>query len=246
MTTATSGAAWPIRPCRPREDAVRLPRDAPGADPAQARRPLRHARSRRRDAQPGRRRDAGRTAAPTSSSSRTGRTSRAASSATREMEGMLDGHALCVSARPAGTVFLAVRMGLFRSNDRAAKLAGHGGRPLLARHLRPRYPRLAAGPARALRVPEPGRRSEDGSLYRSGDLGETLDARGRRREPSSTMMAVALHPRDAKQIYTVARNGQVFGNRTAAGVGRVPAARAGQTGLRASLRVKRFLHSEGV
>ncbi|HEY7869027.1 MAG TPA: hypothetical protein VIF59_07360, partial [Methylomirabilota bacterium] len=37
-----------------------------------------------------------------------------------EMEGMLDGHALCVSAAAPGTVILALRMGLFRSTDRGA------------------------------------------------------------------------------------------------------------------------------
>ena len=35
-----------------------------------------------------------------------------------EIEGMLDGHALAVSAAAPGTVFLANRMGLFRSDDR--------------------------------------------------------------------------------------------------------------------------------
>lgn len=36
------------------------------------------------------------------------------------LEGMLDGHAVCVSAARPGTVFLAVRMGLFQSADRGA------------------------------------------------------------------------------------------------------------------------------
>ena len=35
-----------------------------------------------------------------------------------DMEGMLDSHALCMSSAQPGTVFLAVRMGLFRSGDR--------------------------------------------------------------------------------------------------------------------------------
>ena len=37
-----------------------------------------------------------------------------------EIEGMLDGHALCVSAARPGTVTLAVRMGLFQSADRGS------------------------------------------------------------------------------------------------------------------------------
>src|SRR5687768_3500791 len=35
-----------------------------------------------------------------------------------DIEGMMDGHALCVSGAQEGTIFLAVRMGLFRSADR--------------------------------------------------------------------------------------------------------------------------------
>src|SRR5439155_920118 len=37
-----------------------------------------------------------------------------------DIEGMLDGHAVCVSAARPGTVFLALRMGLFQSTDRGA------------------------------------------------------------------------------------------------------------------------------
>src|SRR5207244_11471702 len=37
-----------------------------------------------------------------------------------ENEGMLDSHALTVSSALPGTVFLAVRMGLFRSTDRGS------------------------------------------------------------------------------------------------------------------------------
>src|SRR5262245_9771739 len=35
-----------------------------------------------------------------------------------DIEGMMDGHALCVSAARPGAVFLALRMGLFQSDDR--------------------------------------------------------------------------------------------------------------------------------
>src|SRR5258708_22530893 len=42
-----------------------------------------------------------------------------------EMEGMLDGHALCVSGAASGTVILALRIGLFRSTDQAAHCKDH-------------------------------------------------------------------------------------------------------------------------
>jgi photosystem II stability/assembly factor-like uncharacterized protein len=59
----------------------------------------------------------------------------------------------------------------------------------------------------------PAARSEDGSLYRSADLGETWPRFDRGVKAESTMMAVALHPRDADSVYCVSRTGQVFGTR---------------------------------
>jgi len=59
----------------------------------------------------------------------------------------------------------------------------------------------------------PAARSEDGSLYRSADLGETWTRFDRGVKAESTMMAVALHPRDADSVYCVSRTGQVFGTR---------------------------------
>ena len=73
-----------------------------------------------------------------------------------EIEGMLDGHALACSAAAPGTVFLANRMGLFRSADRGEHLGGHGDRPLLAADLWPRHPHLAARPEGAVRGAQPG------------------------------------------------------------------------------------------
>lgn len=126
-------------------------------------------------------------------------------------EGMLDGHALCVSAAAPGTVFLAVRMGLFRSVDRG--LTWHDievGRfsPLTyGRDIRvsPHDPRLLYA------CLSPAARSQDGSLYRSGDLGQTWTRFDHGVKADSTMMAVALHPRDPDQVYCVSRFGQVFG-----------------------------------
>lgn len=130
-----------------------------------------------------------------------------------EMEGMLDGHALAVSAAASGTVFLALRMGLFRSTDRATHWkdmeVGRFSPLTYSRDIRvsPHDPRVLYA------CLSPAARSEDGSLYRSDDLGETWTRFDRGVKAESTMMAVALHPRDAGSVYCVSRTGQVFGTR---------------------------------
>jgi photosystem II stability/assembly factor-like uncharacterized protein len=130
-----------------------------------------------------------------------------------ETEGMLDGHALCVSAARPGAVVLAVRMGLFRSDDRGASwqdLEVRRFSPLTyARDVRvsPHDPR------RLYACLSPAARSQDGSLYRSADFGESWTRIDHDVKAESTMMAVALHPRDPDQVYSVARLGQVFGTR---------------------------------
>jgi len=54
-------------------------------------------------------------------------------------------------------------------------------------------------------------RSEDGSLYRSADLGATWKRFDHGVKANSTMMAVALHHGDPDQVFCVSRTGQVFG-----------------------------------
>ncbi|HET8531210.1 MAG TPA: hypothetical protein VFO08_08680, partial [Methylomirabilota bacterium] len=132
-----------------------------------------------------------------------------------EMEGMLDGHALCVSGAASGTVFLALRMGLFRSTDRAAHWqdmeVGRFSPLTYSRDVRvsPQDPRVLYA------CLSPAARSEDGSLYRSADLGETWSRFDHGVKAESTLMAVALHPRDADRVYCVSRTGQVFGTEDA-------------------------------
>jgi photosystem II stability/assembly factor-like uncharacterized protein len=129
-----------------------------------------------------------------------------------DTEGMLDGHALCVSAASPGTVFLAVRMGLFRSADRGTSWkdmeVGRFSPLTYARDVRvsPQDPRVLYA------CLSPAARSEDGSIYRSADLGETWTRFDRGVKADSTMMAVALHPRDPNQVYCASRSGQVFGS----------------------------------
>lgn len=128
-----------------------------------------------------------------------------------EMEGMLDGHALCVSAAAPGTVILALRMGLFRSTDRGAHWkdmeVGRFSPLTYGRDIRvsPQDPKVLYA------CLSPAARSEDGSLYRSADLGETWTRFDHGVKAESTMMAVALHPRDASSVYCASRTGQVFG-----------------------------------
>jgi len=130
-----------------------------------------------------------------------------------ENEGMLDTHALTVSSALPGTVFLAVRMGLFRSADRGQTWQdmeiGRFSPLTYARDVvvSPHNPRTLVA---AL---SPAARSTDGSLYRSDDLGQTWRRIDHGIKAESTMMAVSLHPRDPEQVYSVARLGQVFGTR---------------------------------
>jgi photosystem II stability/assembly factor-like uncharacterized protein len=128
-----------------------------------------------------------------------------------DIEGMLDVHALAVSAALPGTAFLALRMGLFRSAD--------GGRTWQDIEIG-RFSPLTYG--RDLRVSpqdprtlyaclSPAARSEDGSMYRSRDVGETWSRFDHGVKAESTMMGLALHPRDPDRAYCVSRTGQVFG-----------------------------------
>jgi photosystem II stability/assembly factor-like uncharacterized protein len=130
-----------------------------------------------------------------------------------ENEGMLDSHALCLSAAAPGTVFLAVRMGLFRSADRGATWEdleiGRFSPLTYARDIKvaPSDPRVLYS------CLSPAARSEDGSLYRSDDLGQSWRRFDHGVKAQSTMMAVALDPRNPDNVFCASRSGQVFGTR---------------------------------
>jgi photosystem II stability/assembly factor-like uncharacterized protein len=130
-----------------------------------------------------------------------------------EAEGMLDAHALLVSDAAPGAVFLAVRMGLFRSDDRGKTWqdmeVGRFSPLTYGRDIRlsPQDPSVLYA------CLSPAARSEDGSLYRSADLGKTWTRFDHGVKARATIMSVALHPRDPAQVYCVSRCGQVFGTR---------------------------------
>ncbi|MCI0549077.1 MAG: hypothetical protein L0027_17575 [Candidatus Rokubacteria bacterium] len=128
-----------------------------------------------------------------------------------EIEGMMDCHALCVSSRLPGTVFIAVRMGLFRSVDRGASWedmeVGRFSPLTYARdiHVSPH------DPSTLVAALSPAARSTDGSIYRSDDLGQTWRRLDHGVQARATLMSVALHPTDPDQVYGATRCGQVFG-----------------------------------
>lgn len=130
-------------------------------------------------------------------------------------EGMLDSHATAISAAAPDTVFLGLRMGLFRSDDRGATWHDTEiGRfsPLTYCHdvvVSPHDPRVL------YTCLSPAAFSDDGSLYRSDDLAQTWRRIDHGIKADSTLMAVSLHSRDPAQVYCVTRGGQVFGTEDA-------------------------------
>ena len=126
-------------------------------------------------------------------------------------EGMLDVHAICVSPDHPGTAFLALRMGLFRSEDRGATWQDLGiGQH--APHLR--YGRdIVVAPWDAsdmFSCVADAARGRAGRLYRSRDAGNTWAQFDHSIDVRSTMMAVALTASDPRQVHCVTRGGQTF------------------------------------
>lgn len=128
-----------------------------------------------------------------------------------EAEGMLDGHALCTSAAAPGTIFLACRMGLFRSADGGERWedieVGRYSPLTYARDIRP-APQNPTALYACLSVHATG---DTGSLAKSDDLGRSWRRIDHGVPLRATMMQLALHTRDPDQVYGIARNGQVIG-----------------------------------
>jgi photosystem II stability/assembly factor-like uncharacterized protein len=128
-----------------------------------------------------------------------------------ETEGMMDTHALATSPAAPDTVFLANRMGLFRSADGGRRWEEMGiGRfsPLtyardvkVSRH----EPRVMYAALSVAAV------SDAGSLYRSRDLGESWQRFDHGVAMKSTLMIIAESAGDPDRVWCATRRGQVFG-----------------------------------
>ena len=132
-----------------------------------------------------------------------------------DCEGMLDSHALAISAAAPATAFLAIRMGLFRSDDRGATWHDtnigrfspltYGRDVIVSPHdARIMYACLSQAAF-----------STAGSLYRSDDVGQSWRRVDRGVKAESTVMAVCVHPGDPARVYCVTRGGQVLGTEDA-------------------------------
>ena len=125
-------------------------------------------------------------------------------------EGMLDAHAITISPTNPDRVILAVRMGLFSSDDKGRTWqdmeVGRFSPTTYGRDVKT-SPRDATTLYAALSV---AAASEDGGIYRSQDAGKTW-SRFDKIQVHGTIMSVALHPKDTNQVYVGARyNGEVF------------------------------------
>ena len=130
-----------------------------------------------------------------------------------EMEGMMDTHAVAVSAAQSGLVFLANRMGLFCSPDR-----GESWRELEIWRFSPfayaRDIQVAPHDPRTLYAAlSPAAMSQAGAIYRSQDLGQTWRRFDHHVSPRRTMMAVAVSRQNPRCVFGVNSLGQVFGTR---------------------------------
>jgi photosystem II stability/assembly factor-like uncharacterized protein len=128
-----------------------------------------------------------------------------------DCEGMLDSHALAISPAAPGSAFLALRMGLFRSDDRGetwydTEVGRYSPltycRDVLVSPHDPRVMYTALSQAAF---------SSAGSLYRSDDLAQTWQRIDHGVRAESTVMALSVNPNDPASIWSVARSGQVIG-----------------------------------
>ena len=126
-------------------------------------------------------------------------------------EGMMDLHALAVSAEQPGTVWIANRMGLFVSNDRGDHWKEFG----INRFSKLTYGRdIMVSPHDAkvfVAALSDSSRGVKGSVYCSSDTGETWQQLDHDISIDSTVMSVAVSGRDPKRVFCAARLGQVFG-----------------------------------
>ncbi|MEI7876121.1 MAG: hypothetical protein WCK95_28665 [Alphaproteobacteria bacterium] len=126
-------------------------------------------------------------------------------------EGMLDGHAVAINPADPDAAIVALRMGLFRTTDQGKSWQDMEigrfspityGRDVKVASAEPNTIYAALSVAAA---------SHDGGLWRSQDNGQSWK-RFDKVQVHGTIMSVALHRHDPKQVYIGARyDGEVFG-----------------------------------
>lgn len=128
-----------------------------------------------------------------------------------QTEGMLDSHAMATSASHPGTVWLANRMGLFKSNDRGLAWTdidiGRFSPLTYARDVKV----SAHDPERVYAALSVAARSDAGSFYRSDDFGGTWSRFDHDVEIDSTLMMISESVTSPEKVYGAARGGKVFG-----------------------------------
>jgi photosystem II stability/assembly factor-like uncharacterized protein len=128
-----------------------------------------------------------------------------------DAEGMLDGHAITMSAADPEAVMLACRMGLFRSSDR-----GKSWHDMEMKRFSPvtygRDVRVSAqDPKTVYAALSVAAASHDGGLYRSRDAGKTW-SRFDKVQVHGTIMSIGLSDHNPNEVYIGARyEGEVFG-----------------------------------
>jgi len=128
-----------------------------------------------------------------------------------ETEGMMDSHALTINPDRPGMVFLANRMGLFQSRDRAITWKdmeiGRFSPLTYARDVQvsPHDPKTMYAALSVAAV------SNAGSLYRSENYGETWSRFDSGVSIDSTLMTISASHSNPQRLYCAARRGQVLG-----------------------------------
>lgn len=126
-------------------------------------------------------------------------------------EGMMDLHALAVSAEQPGTLWIANRMGLFVSEDRGDSWREFG----IGRFSELQYGRdLIVSPHDAkvfVAALSDSSRGVAGSVFRSDDTGANWQRIDHDISIDSTLMTVTVSKSDPQKIVCGARLGQVFG-----------------------------------
>jgi photosystem II stability/assembly factor-like uncharacterized protein len=128
-----------------------------------------------------------------------------------DCEGMLDSHALVISPAAPGSAFLALRMGLFRSDDRGETWYD----TKVGRFSPLSYCRdvvVSPHDARVMYAAlSQAAFSTAGSLYVSDDLAQSWRRIDHGVKAESTVMAVSVNPNDSESVWCVTRGGQVIG-----------------------------------